>query len=235
MSLCYLYERCSQTFIKQQGLTQHIHNDDAVIFQDEKVFEKSDPFKRKSSRVESTNFNNTEELDYFSIDETSLEIQNSSYSPLLQELDHNEEIMSDNEDIIYGSDTDTDSVDSEDFCGASFEDAVNDIINEHIPQWPNEIYQEFAKICIDYELSNQAINSFIRFFNKNANLEKSPLPKNSKEMHEFMNSMAVLNLDFKKKFIIDFEEAEDSSNSDNTDSITQFLNFSEFLDFYSNN
>ncbi|CAG8656843.1 4996_t:CDS:2, partial [Funneliformis caledonium] len=34
---------------------------------------------------------------------------------------------------------------------------------------------------------------------------KSPLPKNSKKMHEFINSMAIPNLDFKKKFIIDFE------------------------------
>ncbi|CAG8676846.1 13395_t:CDS:2 [Funneliformis caledonium] len=65
--------------------------------------------------------------------ETSLEIQNSPYSPLLQELDYDEEIMSDNENIIYGLDTDIDSVDSEDFRRASFEDAVNDMINEHIP------------------------------------------------------------------------------------------------------
>ncbi|CAG8661270.1 15339_t:CDS:2 [Funneliformis caledonium] len=172
MSLYYLYEGCSQTFTKQQGLTQHIQyhhpfveneqkeiqntvsDDDAVIFQDEKVFEKSDPFKRKLSRVESTNFNNTEELDNFSIDETSLEIQNSPYSPLLQVLDHDEKIMSDTEVIIYSLDTDTDLVDSEDFCEASFEDAVNDMIDEHILQWPNEIYQKFAKICIDYELFN---------------------------------------------------------------------------------
>ncbi|CAG8761077.1 1812_t:CDS:1, partial [Funneliformis caledonium] len=74
------------------------------------------------------------ELDNFSMDKTSLEIQNSPYSPLLQEHDHDEEIMCDNEDIIYDSDTDTDSVDSEDFCGASFEDAINDIINKHISQ-----------------------------------------------------------------------------------------------------
>ncbi|CAG8617816.1 6400_t:CDS:1, partial [Funneliformis mosseae] len=40
--------------------------------------------------------------------------------------------MNDNEDIIYGSDTDIDLVDSEDFCEASFEDAVNDMIDEHI-------------------------------------------------------------------------------------------------------
>ncbi|CAI2182769.1 19681_t:CDS:2, partial [Funneliformis geosporum] len=36
-----------------------------------------------------------------------------------------------------------DSVNSEDFCGASFEDVVNDTIEEHISQWSNKTYQEF--------------------------------------------------------------------------------------------
>ncbi|CAI2192408.1 19581_t:CDS:1, partial [Funneliformis geosporum] len=44
--------------------------------------------------------------------------------------------------------------DSEDFCGASFEDAVNDIIEKYISQWPNDTYQEFTELCIKYELSN---------------------------------------------------------------------------------
>ena len=60
-----------------------------------------------------------------------------------------EEIMeeedNDNE-FINNSDTETDSVDSEDFYGASFEDAVNETFDDNNPQWPNEIYQEFAKI-----------------------------------------------------------------------------------------
>ena len=78
---------------------------------------------------------------------------------------------------IDDSNIEIDSVDSEDFREASFEDAVNEAIEEVISQWPNQTYQEFAKICIDYDLSNQATDSFIHFFNKNANLEKFPLPK----------------------------------------------------------
>jgi hypothetical protein len=78
MSLCCLYEGCNRTFTKQQGLTQHIQyhhpfvenkqeeiqntvsDNDAVLFQDEKVFEELDLFKRKLPQVESINFNNVE-------------------------------------------------------------------------------------------------------------------------------------------------------------------------------
>ncbi|CAI2198862.1 3742_t:CDS:1, partial [Funneliformis geosporum] len=67
--------------------------------------------------------------------------------------------------------------------------AVNDTIEKHIPQWPNKTYQEFVKICVNFELSNQAIDSLIHFFNKNANFEESPLLKNSKAIHSFMNSI----------------------------------------------
>jgi hypothetical protein len=109
------------------------------------------------------------------------------------------------DDILNNSDTETDSVDSEDFHGASFEDAVNGSRDNSAQQWPNDIYQEFAKLCVNNDLSNQAIDSFIHFFNNNANLKESPLPKNSKAMHKFMNSMLAPNLDFKSKHIIEFE------------------------------
>ena len=65
-------------------------------------------------------------------------------------------------------------MDSEDLYGANFEDAVNETLDDFVQQWPNEIYQEFAKICVNHDLSNQATDSFIHFFNKNANLKKSP-------------------------------------------------------------
>ncbi|PKC58210.1 hypothetical protein RhiirA1_471324 [Rhizophagus irregularis] len=133
-----------------------------------------------------------------------------------EEIDDSNEEMNDSDDFsdeMEGlndlndddSDTEIDSVDSEDFHGAKFEDAVNETLDDSVLQWPNETYREFAKICVDYDLSNQAVDSFINFFNKNANLNKSPLPNNSREMHKFMNSIVSPNLDFKKKHIIDFE------------------------------
>ncbi|CAG8652333.1 1528_t:CDS:1, partial [Funneliformis caledonium] len=95
----------------------------------------------------------------------------------------------DDDSIVEDSNTKTDSVDFEDFCEANFEDAAIKMIEDQIPQWPNEIYQVFAKICIDYDLSNQATDSFICFFNKYVNLKVSSLLKSSKEMHKHMSSM----------------------------------------------
>ncbi len=60
----------------------------------------------------------------------------------------------DDDSIIENSNTETDSVDSEDFCETNFEDAAIEMIEDQISQWPNEIYQVFAKICVDYDLSN---------------------------------------------------------------------------------
>ena len=77
--------------------------------------------------------------------------------------------------------------------------------DDFIQQWPNEIYQEFTKICVNYDLSNQATNAFIHFFNKYSSLKESPLPKNSRDMHKFMDSIVAPNLDFKSKHIKNFE------------------------------
>jgi len=60
----------------------------------------------------------------------------------------------DDDFIVKDSNTKTNSVDSEDFCEANFEDAAIEMIEDQISQWPNEIYQVFAKICVDYDLSN---------------------------------------------------------------------------------
>ena len=139
-----------------------------------------------------------EDSDIEIIDNFDEEIIDDSSNPLLSQ-EFNEETTDD-------SSTEVDSVDSEDFHGASFEDAVNETLNDDfVQQWPNKIYKEFTKICVNHDLSNQATNAFICFFNKYSNLKESPLPKNSREMHKFMDSMVAPNLDFKNKHIINFE------------------------------
>src|ERR687883_313290 len=111
-----------------------------------------------------------------------LETQKSPDSLLLQEF---EEMIDNSSNLLL----------SEDFHGADFEEAVNETIIDNTPKWPNDIYQEFAKICTDYDLSNKATDAFIKFFNKYANLKISPLPKSAKEMHKFIDSMEAPNLD----------------------------------------
>lgn len=137
-----------------------------------------------------------------------MNISDNNSEEIIDNLSDNdaEEITEDFENVAEEFlDIEIDPVDSEDFQGASFEDAVNEALNDSVLQWPNEIYREFAKICVNNDLSNHAVNSFIKFFNKNANIKESPLPKNSREMYKFMDSLTAPNLDFKKKYITDFE------------------------------
>ncbi|PKB97526.1 hypothetical protein RhiirA5_432964, partial [Rhizophagus irregularis] len=202
MSLLCPYKGCNRTFSKYQSLSQHIRKSHSVIVGYEINDEVSDEINI-----------NEGDADLFQ-DEKLFENLNLKK---LEEIDDSNEEMNDSDDFsdeMEGlndlndddSDTEIDSVDSEDFHGAKFEDAVNETLDDSVLQWPNETYREFAKICVDYDLSNQAVDSFINFFNKNANLNKSPLPNNSREMHKFMNSIVSPNLDFKKKHIIDFED-----------------------------
>ena len=151
---------------------------------------------------------NTEEIMDSSKDSENMNISDNNSEEIIDNLnDYDaEEItvdLEENDDEFM--DIETDSVDSEDFHGANFEDAVNETLDDFVQQWPNEIYQAFAKICVNNDLSNHATDSFIKFFNKNANIKESPLPKNSREMYKFMDSLAAPNLDFKKKYIINFE------------------------------
>ncbi|RGB39361.1 hypothetical protein C1646_754602 [Rhizophagus diaphanus] len=183
MSLHCSFESCNQTFARQQGLSQHIkhyhcfvENELIVVsednvndyLQDEELFKDLDLFKRSESVLniqDHYNHPSFQELDNSKeiitvLDDGNEKIINNSE-------DNNEEIImegleDETENFMDDLDTETDSVDSDDFCEASFEDAVNETLDDNTPQWPNETYQEFTKICVNNDLSNQAIDSFIQ-------------------------------------------------------------------------
>ncbi len=69
-----------------------------------------------------TNYNSIGIVDDFITDDSSTKYNNNDDS------------------IVEDSNTETDSVDSEDFCEANFEDAAIEMIEDQISQWPNEIY-----------------------------------------------------------------------------------------------
>ncbi|CAB5189644.1 unnamed protein product [Rhizophagus irregularis] len=196
------------------------HSINFLHFQEEELFKSSEipkELENVSEIQEIFDFslfqeidNTQENMDNTKNVEEIINISDDDDTELTEEIMNNPKIIndmsdSDGEEFMNISDSDIDSVDSEDFHGASFEDAVNATLDINISQWPNEIYKEFAEICINNDLSNQTTDSFIRFFNKNANIKNSPLPKNSREMHKFIDSMVAPNLDFKEKNIIIFE------------------------------
>src|SRR4051812_13203015 len=46
------------------------------------------------------------------------------------------------------------SIDAEDSRGIILDDAINDKMHSQNTEWPNDIYREFMKIVMEYQLSN---------------------------------------------------------------------------------
>src|SRR2546423_14921816 len=63
------------------------------------------------------------------------------------------------------------SIDPKDYCEITLDNAIKDKTHSLITEWPNNIYCEFMKIVIEYQLSNSYGNRLIKLFNsiKNVN------------------------------------------------------------------
>jgi len=57
------------------------------------------------------------------------------------------------------------SIDPEDICGTTLDDAVNDKLHPPNTEWPNDIYREFMEIVMEYQLSNSCRNRIIKLIN----------------------------------------------------------------------
>ena len=74
---------------------------------------------------------------------------------------------------------------------SNFENIISEdsIINQDILEpesdvnvnYPNEAYEDFMTLVIKNKLSNKTGNEIIHFFNKYANLVRSPLPKSTEQ------------------------------------------------------
>jgi hypothetical protein len=95
--------------------------------------------------------------------------------------------------------------DLEDYEGASFDDAFNDLQENQTIEWPNDAYRDFMKLINNYQLSNSAGNAIINFFNNYSNLNVSPLPSSTKIGKEFLDNSTISYMDFKETPIIIFQ------------------------------
>jgi len=69
-------------------------------------------------------------------------------------------------------------------------------------EFPNKAYADLMALITNYNLSNEAANAAIRFFNEHSNLPSSPLPKNAKKGRELMEKMKIPTLTSKKHKIL---------------------------------
>ncbi|RHZ88348.1 hypothetical protein Glove_23g39 [Diversispora epigaea] len=79
----------------------------------------------------------------------------------------------------------------------------NNICEEAEPiEFPNNAYADLMALVTNYNLSNEATNAVIHFFNEHSNLLLSLLPKNVKKGRELMEKMKIPTLTSKKHKIL---------------------------------
>jgi hypothetical protein len=58
------------------------------------------------------------------------------------------------------------SIDPEDYCGTTLDNAIDDKTHPPNTEWPNDIYREFMEIVMEYQLSNSCGDRIIKLINK---------------------------------------------------------------------
>ena len=85
----------------------------------------------------------------------------------------------------------------------------NNICEEVEPiEFPNKAYADLMALITNYNLSNEAANAVIHFFNEHSNLPLSPLPRNAKKGRELMEKMKIPTLTSKKHKILTYNNID---------------------------
>ncbi|RIB02696.1 hypothetical protein C2G38_2290449 [Gigaspora rosea] len=114
--------------------------------------------------------------------------------------------IEDHEDISFA--TKSYEIGLEDYEGASFDEAFQDLYHSRTVEWPNDAYREFIEIINKYQLLNSASDAFITFFNKFSNLDISPLPLSTKAGKEFLDDTIIFYMMFKEVPVKTFQNIE---------------------------
>ena len=90
----------------------------------------------------------------------------------------------------------------------TFDDILKESEAETNADFPNEAYADLMALVTKHNLSNATGNAIIKFFNKHANLNTSPLPKSIKQGREYMDNMNLPTLTFTKTCVINYNNNE---------------------------
>ncbi|GBC01099.1 hypothetical protein RclHR1_04070001 [Rhizophagus clarus] len=74
--------------------------------------------------------------------------------------------------------------------------------------YPNETYADLMTLVTKYKLNNVTGNIIIKFFNKHANLNISPLSKSIEKGRKYMDNMNIPNLTYSKTCIIKYNNKD---------------------------
>lgn len=95
---------------------------------------------------------------------------------------------------------------------SSNEDILRDILDEPEVEmnadFPNEAYADLMALVAKHNLSNATGNAIIKFFNKHANLNTSPLPKSIEKGRKYVDKMNLPTLTFTKTCVVNYNNNE---------------------------
>ena len=121
------------------------------------------------------------------------------------EIDHSfQSMMSITEDNA----DDQNIVESEDFIKNILEESEESEEKSESFSYPNEAYGDLMSLITKHKLNNATGNAIIKFFNKHANLDKSPLPKSTKQGRKFMDNMKISSLNYIKTCVINYNNLD---------------------------
>lgn len=97
---------------------------------------------------------------------------------------------------------------NEDIFEDILENSDEELEIEMNTSYPNEAYADLMTLVTNHKLNNTAGNAIIKFFNKHANLNTSPLPKSIEKGREYMDKMNIPNLTYDKTCVIKYNDKE---------------------------
>ena len=121
------------------------------------------------------------------------EIDQNMVDQNMEEINQNENVLNIFENILEKSDLELN---------------VEEPEPEINTNYPNEAYGDLMSLVTKHKLSNVTGNAIIKFFNKHANLDKSPLPKSIEQGRKYMDNMNLPSLKYTKTCVINYDNNE---------------------------
>ena len=198
---------CSRTFSTPSGLKRHISDKHQYIDEGEPS-QSNLPYEEPGFWDEDFIMEDDEDMEDIEDDENVEDIEDDEDvedvedEPItLEQTDEDARLSEISEDESkQGNITDEEiddnltyplSIDPEDYCGTTLDDAIKDKMHPSNTEWPNDIYREFMEIVMEFQLSNACGDRIIKLINKsnkNKNINKHILLKNTTEGRKFLDA-----------------------------------------------
>ena len=196
--MSYKCRFCPRTFSTRTAYSQHVTY--------------CMPSEVSSGGEESNSINDINDVSDMSLNDQNIEINESDQNMSISEDsgDRSMSISDDGDQSLLISDDDNLLI-SETNSNKD-EDILEDTLEESEPEvnanYPNEAYGDLMALVTKHKLTNNTGNAIIRFFNKYANLDTSPLPKSIEQERIYMDNMNLPSLTYKKTCVTIYNNKE---------------------------